>query len=100
MTLLLQFTGDDKIDVVEEGGVRTIKKTGVYSGTKLQIFFLQPFYDERLESKSDGSLLSFDVKSKEIITDEHWSQACKIALCSLNLSALARLRSEGLRPPM
>lgn len=78
------MAGNDKVDTVEEGGIRTIKSTGVYSGIKLEIHLLQSFYDERLESNNEDSFVCFNVKSKEIKTDEQWKQACKYTLYNLN----------------
>lgn len=64
--------------MVEEGGMRITKKTGVYSGIELEIHKQEPFYDERLSANEYNPLLSFNNDKTSIKTDEEWKQVCKI----------------------
>ncbi|GMH33927.1 hypothetical protein BSKO_01761 [Bryopsis sp. KO-2023] len=66
--------GTDKVDVVEEGGKRTIKSTGVYSGTELELYMEHPFFDDRLPVDDTNPGLNFNVDRKQITTDEEWKE--------------------------
>lgn len=73
---MILCVGNDKIDVVEEGGMRMTKKTGVYSGIELEVHMQQPFYDERLAANESDPSLSFNQNRTPIQTDEEWKQVC------------------------
>lgn len=40
--------GDDKVEVFEQVGKRTIKRTATYWGWSLKLYWELPFYDKRL----------------------------------------------------
>ena len=58
----------------EEGDSRTIKRTGVYAGIELKLFFRQPDFDERLEDDPTEFFFNFGRKLSAIDDQEKWEQ--------------------------
>eukprot|EP00873_Tetraselmis_striata_P034657 jgi/Tetstr1/454921/TSEL_041784.t1 len=57
-----ESAGDDKVEVFEEPGKRTIKRTTTFWGWKLQLFWELPFYDIRLSTPEAERKTSKQVK--------------------------------------
>ena len=48
--------GNDKVEVFEEVGKRTTKRTSTFWGWELKLFWELPFFDERLEAAAPSAL--------------------------------------------
>ena len=66
--------GAPTTEVTEADGKRIIKKTGVYSGTELHLWVLNPHYDVRLPSRPDCPELDFTIERKEVTSTAEWQQ--------------------------
>jgi hypothetical protein len=66
--------GVPTVEITEANGKRTLKKTGIYSGTELHLWMLSPYFDERLEPRPECPELDFSVAKREISSNEDWRQ--------------------------
>jgi hypothetical protein len=61
-------------EITEADGKRIIKKTGIYSGTEIHLWVLNPHYDDRLPSRPDCPEMDFTIQRKEVTNTSEWQQ--------------------------
>lgn len=70
--------GNDRVDVFEEDGMRTTKRTGVYSTVELEWVHKQLLFDDRVEASSETPLvLNFAIKESVLKGKDEWMQLIK-----------------------
>eukprot|EP00210_Caulerpa_lentillifera_P000601 g582.t1 len=75
--------GNDRVDVLEEDGMRTTKRTGVYSTVELEWVYKQHLYDERLEDDSEiHPRLNFGLKESTLDVKENWMRFIRSIPCT------------------
>lgn len=66
------------MDVFEEDGMRTTKRTGVYSSVELEWMHKQLLFDDRVEASSEmPPVLNFAAKQSTLGGKEEWTQSIK-----------------------